>query len=168
MIEIMEFQEYDKKQQQEIAFQVSQLTQGIEGEVLQMLALTPEDVFAKYLAVVAMTETSVVGFVAVNQIVSHATQKMSEIGSLYVRQAARGQGLGRGLVALATSAVVDLGVMPYAFCNPLSRGVFEQAGYVEARADMIPSEAFLLCSRCPVRAGNACCDHMVIYAGTSQ
>jgi predicted GNAT family acetyltransferase len=164
-LEIYNWNSLPEHSQYTIANLVALYTQGELGEKPQMLPLTTEDVWGKFTGAVAMTGEEFMGYVAAAKPTTHLGYKMSEVGSLWVPSEHRGQGVAHELVQKVSQDVQAKSVTPFAFCNPLSLGVFLGSNYVEAKAEEIPPDSFGLCSGCPMQPKSGCCDTTVLYKG---
>lgn len=164
-VELYNWEELCVEKQTEVAAVVSAYTQGELGEKPQMLPVTRQDVTEKFAGVIAMAEGVFSGYVAATTPVKHMNGEMSEVGSLWVPKTYRGQGVARALVGHISEVIWQKGVVPYAFCNPLSIGVFKSSGYEQSGPEAIPVEAFRLCMGCPKQPDEGCCDRTVVYTG---
>ncbi|MCA9347848.1 hypothetical protein KC867_00385 [Candidatus Saccharibacteria bacterium] len=164
-LEIYNWEDLPANNQESIANLVSSYTQGQLGEQPQMLPVTTKEVCAKFSGAVAMACGTFSGYVAAAQPIAHAGSTMSEIGSLWVPLNYRGQGIAQKLVGHISSDVSNKDVVPFAFCNQLSLGVFLVSGYTHAKPEEIPVESFSFCSNCPAKPEAGCCDTTLVYKG---
>lgn len=164
-LEIYNWNELPPATQEGVANLVAAYTQGNLDESPQMLPVTKEEVFAKFAGAVAYAGEAFGGYVAAAQPLSHAGSEMTEVGSLWVPFSQRGQGVAHRLVQYLSQHLYGQGKIPYAFCNPLSIGVFLNSGYTEAGVADIPALAFTLCAYCPKKPVTGCCDTTVVYRG---
>lgn len=156
-----------------------------------MLEVSPADIQAKHLGVVALRmssdtdkadmpktpedlATSLVGFAGVLDPVDHGGKRMAEVGSLKVAEPYRNHGVGTALFRAAVTRAQLEGLDPYAFCNAHSLPIAQQIGGQPITSiDEVPAAAFALCAGCPafeqVRHtsddGNhiPCCDTVVVW-----
>ena len=164
-LELHIFGEMLDDEQFKIANLVSSYTKGELGESPQMLPVTPEEIFGKYLGVVATKDGIFAGYVGATKPALHNGLYMPEVGSLWVPKAYRKMGIAQAIVQCISITLDVTGHIPYAFCNPLSSGVFKHANYEEAASDEIPAMAFLACASCPKKPINGCCDTVMKYGG---
>ena len=153
--------------QAETAGLISAYTKGELGEKPQMLPVEPIDIYQKHLGVVALRDDVFSGYVGATNPIRHNELKMLEVGSLWVPEQHRGKGVAHSLVSFITKSLLQLGETPYAFCNPLSKPIFIELGYVEGMPELIPPAAYSECERCPLKPANShCCDDALIYGST--
>lgn len=169
-IKICPFEDLTERNQKEIATYIAEYTNGNLDEVPQMLPVTSDDVYAKHLGFVTLATTesaedTFAGYVGASCPQEWQGQQMCEVGTLWVPQNFRKQGIAHGLVSAISQALVVQQKLPFAFCNPKSKPVFMQVGYVEAEVADLPPSAFGECAKCPVRPTNGCCDELFIYGG---
>jgi len=146
---------------------VSDYTNGKCGEIPQMLPVTKEEVFAKYLGLVVFKKDGgFAGYVGAKDPEEHMGQQMSEVGTLWVPERYQKQGLGTNLVVITSELLTLAGITPYAFCNQYSSGIFSKNGYVEAKPEMVKPSVYDDCINCPLfEIKGKCCDTLYIYEG---
>lgn len=164
-IEIVKFNDVGEGFQHSIANQTSLYTSGFTEEKPQMLAISPEDIFKKYMGYVAVSGDEFCGYIGSSLPQRWNNSSMSEVGTLWVPKAHRNQGLAHELVKKISGSLVEEKVSPYAFCNSLSESIFLDSGFQETTSNNIPPSAFDLCAFCPKKENDGCCDKMVIYQG---
>jgi hypothetical protein len=147
---------------------VASYTQGELHETPQMLPVSKQEIFAKFAGAIAFIDDTFCGYIAAAQPLTHGGLVMSEVGSLWVPFKDRGQGIAHQLVTYISQSMHKEGTIPYAFCNPLSLGIFKSSGYAEAVAEAIPIQAFGLCASCPMKPKVGCCDTTLLYSGEKQ
>lgn len=153
--------------QGEVLSAVETYTAGKTKEKPQMLPVNRAELLAKKVVLVALKGEQGVfsGIVVASDETKHKDKPMSEVGTLWVPEKDRGEGIGHGLVSEVTTLLAGVGINPYAFCNPKSFKVFRDNGYKTASQEQIPREAFDLCSSCPhCPAAGGCCDTQLIYS----
>ncbi|MBP7766901.1 GNAT family N-acetyltransferase [Candidatus Saccharibacteria bacterium] len=162
-IEIYGWDELLPEDKELIASSVESFTNGNTGEKPQMLPVTKQGVYNKFLAAVALSEGEFMGYVAADTPLRYNETTMVEIGSLWVPSQQRKRGIARSLVSYLTLAVEQEDITPFAFCNQSSIDVFLGSGYNRAMPEDIPPVAYGLCSECPLKPDTGCCDTTVIY-----
>lgn len=164
-LEIKNFNSIEIDKQYEIATNIEDYTNGKTNEQPQMLPVTTEEVFKKYLGFVAFKENDFAGYISSNIPEEWNGNKMSEVGSLWVPYKHAKQGIAHFLVENCTKELDDLGIVPFAFCNSLSLNIFKDNNYKESLEECIPESTFNLCIKCPVKPDNGCCDTVVVWDG---
>lgn len=131
---------------------------------VQMLPVTKEKVKAQMKRFVAVTHNDYpVGYCAQT---AQYIDGIVEVGSLIVDEAYRRRGVSKLLVKAVTKAIILDGMKPIAFCNPISKGLFEAANYHPMPLCDVPTPALELCSGCPKQpAQGGCCDKIYVYKG---
>lgn len=127
-----------------------------------MLPLTPDKIAAQALQTIAIDQQT-------QQVVGYCSQSYDygdyvEVGSLIVDPNYRGHGIGTLLVKAVHNKVIRNGNTPIAFCNPASKAIFKQLGYLPMPICSIPNAALVECGSCehkPQRGG--CCDTVVVF-----
>lgn len=99
-ISLSTFDALSSHRQHEIAEIISKATTqpDEQGNLPQMLPITKEDLFEKFLGVVAAVDGRFGGFIGAMQPDVHNGVDMSEVGSLWVEPALRRHGIGGVLV----------------------------------------------------------------------
>jgi N-acetylglutamate synthase-like GNAT family acetyltransferase len=155
--------------QLDIADQVSQYTKGNMGEKPQMLPVGPSDVLDKFIGYAALENGQLAGYMGAVTPEEHNLVGMSEVGTLWVPEQYRGQGIAHALIDIVTADVVGKDLKAYAFCNPLSQSIFEERGYAITGPESVPATALSACSTCPMKSlKKGCCDTILIYTGENQ
>lgn len=156
--------------QQDIADQVSEYTKGNMGEKPQMLPVDPSDVLDKFVGYAALENGQLAGYMGAVTPEEHNLVVMSEVGTLWVPEQYRGQGIAHALINIVTADVVGKGIKTYAFCNPLSQSIFEERGYEITGLESVPATALSACGTCPKKKSlkKGCCDTILIYTGENQ
>ncbi len=168
-ISLSTFDALPDARQHEIAGIISRATSQPDehGDIPQMLPITEEDIFGKFLGVVASVDGRFGGFIGAMQPDTHRDTDMSEVGSLWVEPGLRRHGIGGVLVQTASNLLKLEEILPYAFCNPQSLHIFARNGYDEATLRDVPEVAGSLCAQCPKRGarllGVECCDTVMVY-----
>lgn len=165
---IHEFGDLHPNAQVSIAEQVSEYTNGKLGEIPQMLPVSPQTVMQKRLGVVALHKGKLAGYVGATNPIAYSTTEMLEVGSLWVPDRYRENGIAHALVGSITSTLVRKQYLPYAFCNTLSLPIFKSAGYDEVCSKSVPTCALEACSTCPMKPKTDCCDTIMMYGGGTQ
>ncbi len=166
-LEIQLFSELPEPLAVQTADILSAYTKGELGEVPQMLPVEPTDIRNKYMGFVALQAGAVAGYVGAMTPEIWNGKPMVEVGSLLVLPEHRKQGIAHKLVAVVTKSLTAEGDIPYAFCNPKSKTIFADAGYINAAYGEVPQSAFSLCSTCPAKPVNGCCDEVMILKGSN-
>jgi hypothetical protein len=152
--------------QEEVADMVSAYTTGQLGEKPQMLPVKPAEIWKKHVGVVALEDEVFMGYIGATEPQQHNGLMMPEVGSLWVPKQHRNKGVAHGLISVVSRSLRELQNTPYAFCNPLSKPIFERSGYIEAAADSVPSSAFSACGPCPMKLDlGGCCDEVLVFVG---
>lgn len=146
---------------------VAQYTQGGADEELQMLPVTVQDIFAKYVCYVAQDteaeQPQFAGFIAATQPEIHGNNSMSEVGTMYIAPQYRKQGIATLLLHAITTDLEGQDITPFAFVNPNSKPIFTNTGYTKADTLQLPSSVFIPCQSCPMLPiTGGCCDEQVI------
>lgn len=166
-VELRVFDHLTYERRLEIARALAAATTSSAEQPLQMLPITPEEVYAKYKGVVALVDGQFGGYVGAMQPLEHGVRTMSEVGSLWVPGEFRRHGIGTALTKSVSRLIQLDGITPYAFCNPSSKGIFDASGYRERTLRDVPEEAGSLCARCPKLGarvlGVECCDTVMVY-----
>jgi N-acetylglutamate synthase-like GNAT family acetyltransferase len=130
-----------------------------QDQNVQMLPLTEADLAAHTVAYGAfLPDGSVVGYAALTHTYQQGKFVVGEVGGVMVHPNQRKHGIAANLIGAVTIAVVQKGMTPMAFCNPLSAGRFEANGYVRRADEAAPPEAFAFCSDCRKKPPTGCCD----------
>lgn len=166
-VDIQLFSKLQVLKKMEVAQLLSDYTNGKLGEIPQMLPVSVSDIRSKHVGIVALQSGNTVGYVGAITPESWQGKPMAEVGSLMVLPAFRKQGVAHTLVAAISKELVKSGVVPYAFCNPASKPIFEQTGYALAATAAVPASAFSACGKCPMQPANGCCDQVLVYGGKS-
>ncbi len=164
-IEYRIFSELTPVQQAEVALWVSDYTQGMTGELPQMIPVTQEEVRNKYLGCVAFADDNFAGYISASYPEAWNGQAMSELGTLWVPKTYQKQGIGGGLVGFAAVELIEESITPYGFCNQFSLSLFVKKDFVVADASAIPPSALTLCAKCPAKPSAGCCDTIVVFGG---
>ncbi|HSW99475.1 MAG TPA: GNAT family N-acetyltransferase [Patescibacteria group bacterium] len=166
-VDLCAFERLPPERQESFAELISGYTKGYFGETPpQMIPVEPEAVLQKHLGVIALGDNETFrGYVGAKPLETHDNVVMSEVGTLLVPPEFQKKGYARLLVGRITAKLATDGVTPYAFCNPLSEGVFKRSGYKEVGPRAIPTAAFDACCWCPKwAADDGCCDKLLIFA----
>lgn len=167
--EIKLFSLLEPVQQQSVAQWVSDFTNGLLGELPQMLPVSVEDIYAKYIGFAAFYNDDPIGYIGATDPVPWRYAEMSEVGSLVVDRQYRGHGTGGKLIKRISTELTIKEKLPYAFTNPKSHPIFKLSAYAAACFLEIPDLAFDACSECPSKknlaANEICCDVLMIYKG---
>jgi ribosomal protein S18 acetylase RimI-like enzyme len=165
-IEISEFEDLADKTKQEVSEAVAAFTNGQLGEQPQMLPVSPEDIYKKYAGFVAFIQGVFAGYIGAAGPEEFKGKPMAEAGSLWVPKEYRGLGIAHKLVGTVSNHLISGGILPYAFCNPLSEKIFEDNNYVQSLSSEIPESALTDCADCPMKPSDgSCCDSILIYGG---
>lgn len=147
----------------EVALQVSDYTNGRMGEQPLMLAITSEEVFAKYSGAVALQDDVYAGYIGALMPEGWLGSTMSEMGTLVTFPEFRKQGVAHKLVDALTKDLVSDTITPYALCNKFSLSIFQDNGFSIEPVDVIPASALTLCAACPSKPPEGCCDTVVVW-----
>jgi len=165
-LEFKEFNSLPHGEQADIAGLIAAYTHGQLDEEPQMLPVDSADILDRHLGYVALKSGTFSGYIGAMHILAHKGLNMAEVGSLWVPKNSRHQGIAHKLIGLASGSLVAIQEVPYAFCNPLSKGIFTQMGYHEVDAQQVPPEALVACNSCPMKPANGdCCDDILIFRG---
>ena len=167
-LELHNFNNLAANEQQDVAERISAYTKGFLGEQPQMLPVEAEAVLGKHMGVVALFGQEFAGYIGATEPDTHNGAKMPEVGSLWVPEAFRNQGIAKKLVKVISADLLALDELPYAFCNPLSLPIFIKAGYEQAGTEEVPPVALTLCKVCPKRPPTGCCDTLLILKGNQS
>ncbi len=187
-LDIISFRELSEADQSTAAKRVAAMIANRDKEGALMIEVTPEEILAKHLGVLACLSLDarkprIVGYAGILDPVvhypngSHKSQAMAEVGSLIVDRAYRQRGVGHTLFRAATHAAQEEEIIPYAFCNSNSLSIAQSSGYRKAVPGDIPESAYDLCAQCPSNplAQNGahasttprdlprCCDTVMVY-----
>lgn len=155
-LEIISFNLATPELQNTIANQMSAYT---NQDGLQMLPVEPEQIYGKYTGQAAMVDAKFVGYAGATQPEEWNGKRFSEIGSLYVVEEYRKYGFGSILSKLVSVNLMMEDIVPYAFTNPSSFGLFKKLGFTVADPLHLPPGVFGPCAGCPKNPGNGqCCD----------
>ena len=135
-------EDVDPAKQQKIANLVAVLSHSQLSEKQRIIPLSPEDVFQKYIAMVALWEGEFMGFVGASDPIPHEQTLLCKVGSLIVPPGYQGQGIGSELIWDVTEQLISEGKDPYAFANPVSLKAFTKIGYVPATDGQLPIGEF--------------------------
>jgi N-acetylglutamate synthase-like GNAT family acetyltransferase len=168
--EIVKTNDLCKNKKLEIVDLVSSYTNGLLGEVPQMLPVSEKELEDSFMAFVALEQETgnlkLAGYVRALDPVEHLGLSMSEAGTLWVPAEYRRMGIGLALGRTIINAILADGHLPYVFGNEKSSGLFKQTGCVTANFEQIPAIAFEACNGCSSKpSGGGCCDEMLIYCG---
>lgn len=161
MLEILTFGELPVDTQDELAKKISHYTNGLAGEQPQMLPVELEEVLGR-VGQVAFWDQEFAGYIAALDPISHKSQLMCEVGTLWVPTEYRGRKIATALSLRISSLLEQSDTTPYVFCNPLSRGVFMAAGFTVAACSDVPPVAFDACAACPSKPVAGCCDTVLV------
>ena len=164
-LEYIPFPELPPNEQEAIAQEIADYTQGKTGEIPQMLPVTPEEIFGKYAGWVALQNSEFAGYVGATDPEEWQEQQMSEVGTLWVPKAHQKQGIGHGLLGNITQDLTDQLIVPYGFGNKFSLQLFIDSLYTVADATAVPASALTLCVKCPAKPSAGCCDTIVVFRG---
>lgn len=165
-LELHDFNNLPALLQEDVAEHVSAYTNGKAGEQPQMLPLSPEAILSKHMGIVAFSDDTFAGYIGAAIPENHNGVMMPEVGSLWVPETFRKQGIAHKLVKIISGKLIAIDELPYAFCNPLSSTIFTNLGYSRAAVEEVPSVAFTLCMDCPKKPASGCCDTVFVFRGT--
>jgi hypothetical protein len=187
-LDIISFRELSEADQSTAAKRVAVMIANRDKEGALMIEVTPEEILAKHLGVLACLSLDarkprIVGYAGILEPVmhrpngSHESRAMAEVGSLIVDRDYQQRGIGHVLFRAATHAAQEEEIIPYAFCNSNSLSIAQSSGYRKAIPGDIPESAYDLCAQCPSNplAQNGahasttprdlprCCDTVMVY-----
>lgn len=163
--EIFNLKNIEFELQYKIAKQIENYTNGKTGEQPQMLPVSCEEIFNKYLGLVAIKEKEFAGYISSNNPIEWKGNLMAEVGTLWVPKEHSKQGIGHALVEKCTESLNGLDILPFAFCNNKSLPIFKDKDYKEDSEVSIPESAYSLCLSCPTKPKTGCCDTVVVWEG---
>lgn len=137
---IQAFDSLSPTAQLEVAQSVSDYTHT-QNEKEKIVPITPQAIFGKQLAHVALDEEVLAGYIGATNPIEHDGFNMSQVGTLCVWPKYRGSGVGQRLVDSLAWTLMSRGQLSYAFCNPYSLNIFKRAHYVEAKPGELPTRA---------------------------
>lgn len=166
-MKIINLSELAEGKQEKVLSSIEDYTSGKTEEKPQMLPVTRVELLAKKVVLIALKGEGEVfsGVVAADDEIKHRGVSKCEVGTLWVPEAHRGEGVAHELVSAITTLLAKVSIDPYVFCNSKSLKVFQDNKYEVAKQEQIPQEAFALCALCPsCPTSGGCCDTQLIYS----
>lgn len=140
-IELRQFKDMNFDQQWQIANAVSVETKSQFGAEQKIVPVTPTDIIAKGIGMVALEKDVLVGYVGAARPIENGGYHFSQVGTLIVPANYRGLNVGSMLVEAITVAVTEHDNIPFAFSNQSSKASFLKAKFTEALPSELPPSA---------------------------